>query len=95
VPPLEERVAALERELVAMGKRLDAADERHVREHRELTDRFSGWIAEARREIFDLEQKLRPVIGAAAAGNIRRRVLGVGLFATGLLMQTIANVLAL
>jgi|SoimicmetaTmtLPC_FD_contig_41_4233899_length_787_multi_3_in_0_out_0_2 hypothetical protein len=95
VPPLEERVATLEGELEQMGRRLDQEAERHVRDHRAMTDEFSKWVAEARREVFDLEQKLRPMIGAAAAGNIRRRGIGVGLFALGLIVQTAANVAAL
>jgi hypothetical protein len=94
-PPLEERVATLERELERMGRRLDQEAEQHVHDHRAMTDRFGEWIAEARREVFELEQRLRPMIGIAAAGNIRRRGLGVLLFAAGLLVQTAANVAAL
>jgi hypothetical protein len=95
VPPLEERVATLEGELEQMGRRLEQEAERHVRDHRAMADEFSRWVAEARREVFDLEQKLRPMIGVAAAGNIKRRGIGVGLFALGLIVQTAANVAAL
>lgn len=95
VPPLEERVATLEGEPEQMGRRLDQEAERHVRDHRAMTDEFSRWVAEARREVFDLGQKLRPMIGVAAAGNIKRRGIGVGLFALGLIVQTAANVAAL
>jgi hypothetical protein len=95
VPPLEERVATLEGELEQMGRRLDQEAERHVRDHRAMSDEFAKWVAEGRREVFDLEQKLRPMIGGAAAGNIKRRGIGVGLFALGLIIQMAANVAAL
>jgi hypothetical protein len=35
-----------------------------------------------------LRQELRPRIGRAAAGNIGRRGVGVGLFADGVIVQT-------
>ena len=35
------------------------------------------------------------MIGRTAAGNIRRRGLGVALIAVGLIVQTIANIAAL
>ena len=95
VPTLEDRVASIESGLSALHARLDAEAERHVDEHRELTDRIGGWIAEVRREVFDLEQRLRPVIGSVAAGHIGRRALGVVLFAIGVLVQTVANFAAL
>jgi hypothetical protein len=64
-------------------------------DQRDMLDTVSGWVAEARREVFDLKQELRPIIGRTAAGNIRRRGLGVGLFAVGVIVQTIANVAAI
>jgi hypothetical protein len=40
-------------------------------------------------------RSLQALMAEVAAGNIWRRALGVGLFASGLLMQTFANVAAL
>ena len=94
-PPLEERVATLEGHVANLHTRLDEEAERRVEATRALTDQFGARIAEVQRQMFDLEQRLRPQIGAVAAGKVRRRVLGVVLFAIGLMLQTIANVAAL
>jgi len=95
LPPLEERVASLEGDIADLHARFDAEAERQVQAHRALDDRFGARFAELQREVFDLGQRLRPVIGAAAAGKVWRRALGVGLFAVGLILQTVANVAAL
>jgi hypothetical protein len=42
VPTLEEHVQQLAREVETLRRRLDADAERHVRDHREMTDRFAG-----------------------------------------------------
>jgi hypothetical protein len=95
VPLLEERVAILEREVERLQHDLVAIEDRETAAHRELTARFAEWIAEARRETFELGQQLRPMIGRVAAGNVRRRASGVGLFAAGLIVQTAGNLMAL
>ena len=95
VPTMEERVGTLEGEVANLYKRLDDEADRRVETARALTDRFGERIAEVKREMFDLEQRLRPTIGMAAAGKVWRRGLGVVLFALGLTLQTIANVAAL
>jgi hypothetical protein len=95
VPSVEERVATLEGEVAKLHTRLDGEAERRVAATRELADRFGEQLAEVQREVFDLGQRLRPVIGEAAAGQVWRRALGVVLFAIGLTLQTIANVAAL
>jgi hypothetical protein len=40
-------------------------------------------------------QSLFAMTAVVAAGNIRRRAIGVGLIACGLIVQTVANVAAL
>jgi hypothetical protein len=95
VAPLEERVQKLARDVEALGRRLDREAERHVQDHRAMTKDFAGWIAEARREVFDLRNELRPLIGKAAAGNLWQRAIGVGLFALGVVVQMIANLASL
>jgi hypothetical protein len=95
VPPLEERVEKLVRDVEALDRRLDAEAERHVRDHREMTDRFDESVGKARDEVADLRNELRPLIGQAAAGNLWRRGIGVGLFAVGVLVQMAANLASL
>jgi len=95
VPPLEEHVQQLAHEVEELRRRLDAEAERHVQDHREMTNRFAGWVAEARHEAFDLRNELRPLIGKAAAGNLWRRGIGVGLFALGVIVQMAANIASL
>ncbi|MBA2372133.1 MAG: hypothetical protein H0V71_10885 [Chloroflexi bacterium] len=95
VPSLEERVSTLEDEVERLQRDLRAAEERETHAHREMTDRFAEWIAEARRETFDLGQALKGLIGTVAAGNVRRRVAGVALFGAGLFLQTVGNLAAL
>jgi hypothetical protein len=94
VPPLDERVQKLEHEVETLSERIDKHRRESKQDHRDMLDTVSGWVGEARREVFELKQQLRPIIGRAAAGNIRRRGLGVVLFAIGLIMQTVANVAA-
>jgi len=95
VPSLEARVSTLESEVERLQRDLRVAEEWETRAHREMTDRFAGWIAEARRETFDLGQAVKALIGNVAAGNVRRRVAGVALFGAGLVLQTAANLSAL
>lgn len=95
VPSTEERIATLEGEVANLHTRLDDEAERRVEATRALADRFGEQLAEVQREVFDLGQRLRPVIGEAAAGKVWRRALGVCLFALGLTLQTIANVASL
>jgi len=95
VPSLEERVSTLEGEVERLQRDLRAAENRETLAQWELTGRFAEWIAEARRETFDLGQRLRPMIATVAAGNVRRRAAGVGLFAAGLILQTVGNLTAL
>lgn len=52
-------------------------------------------LDQVQRDVFDLEQRLKAVIGVAAAGKVRRRALGAALFACGLIVQTVANFAAL
>ena len=89
---VEERIAALEAEHREIRARLDASDERAVRAYR---DHRPGWGMEARRDASDVRSGLMPMIGAAAAGNVRNRALGAALFAVGLVVQSVANVIAL
>ena len=93
--PSLEKLSA--RDVEARDRRLDAEEQRHVRDHREMTDRFAEWVGEARDEVFALRSELRPLIGQAAAGDrdLRRRGIGVGLFALGVLVQMTANLASL
>ena len=64
-----------------------------------------GWdVYDARRTLRNLSNRewlaehgqIPDLIGlAVAAGSIRRRAVGVGLFASGLIVQTVANIAAL
>lgn len=94
-PSLDERVSTLEREVAKVTRDLEAFEERETQAHRELTDRAAALVGEARRETFDVGQDARTFAANVAAGNLRRRVLGVGLFIAGLLLQTAGNLAAL
>ena len=90
-PPLEERVARLEREAREIRGLLDEVGAREKRDHRAILDQVSGWVAEARLETWNLRQELRPLIGRAVAGNLGRRLFGLALFLAGLGLQTAGN----
>ena len=70
-----------------------AQPEREKRAHGEILDRVAEWVGEARREVFDLRQEIRPLIGRAVAGRLWLRVIGVGAFLVGLGLQTAGNLL--
>jgi hypothetical protein len=71
--PLEERVHSLERDVEKLSQRIDLNRRESKRDDRDMLDTVSDWVAEARQEVFELKQELRPTIGRVAAGNIRRR----------------------
>lgn len=91
VPSVDERVATLESEVELLKRTLNETAERERAARRALSDQAATWVAEARRETWELRQELRPLIGRVSAGNLRRRSWGVVLFAVGLIVQSIAN----
>jgi hypothetical protein len=94
-PTLEQRVERVEREAELLRRDLGELEQRETRAHRAMSDTFAGWVGEARAEVHELREELRPLIGRTAAGNLRRRAVGVLLFAAGLTLQTAANLGAL
>ena len=91
-PSLEERVGRLEDEVERTGRMLDTFRKQEKEAHREMLDRVSKWVAEARHEVFELREELRPLIGEAVAGNLVRRGVGVAAFLAGLVLQTVGNI---
>ena len=68
-PGIVKTVQKLESEVESLSRQLERHQDERKRHHRELLDTVAGWVAEARREVFDLREELRPMIGRAAHGN--------------------------
>jgi hypothetical protein len=89
-PTVEERVERLEHELRAVR---EAFDRKLADLRAELEQEITSDVAEARAATGEVTEKIWGAIQEMLEGGLGRRGVGVGLFAAGLILSVIGNVI--